>query len=147
MPRTYRRKTDRRYASHRPQDVPASYEPGFLARLDQRTEIARLLRERFDAISADLGGDLSGIKASLLERFVFLEATLGKLEAQIATAADAATTAAITARWIQGVNALLGVAKTLGIDRHDAVISALYHRAESEPDAVTAGGDTDEAES
>jgi hypothetical protein len=101
------------------QDVPRKFRPGFLARLDGRTEIARALRDRFDTIAADLGGpsELSAIKASLLERFLFGELWLTRLELQIATAPDATTAADISARWIYGLNAFVGLARTLGLDR------------------------------
>ena len=100
MPRTYKPRTGRRNASTRPQALPAKYEPGFLAKLDQRTELARLLRERFQGIAHDLGGpdDLSGIKASLLERFVFLEATLSRLECDLAGSEDAKTASEVMCR-------------------------------------------------
>jgi hypothetical protein len=112
MPTKYVKKTDRVYRHHK-----MTFEPGFLAKLDRRTEVARLLRERFDGIAADLGGQLSGIQASLLERFVFLEASLMKLEAEMAKAKDAKTTSEIMARWTQACNALLGIGRTLGLER------------------------------
>lgn len=119
MPRTYKRKTERPYKSGKPQALPTAYAPGFLKQLDQRTELCRALRERFDSVAVDLGGagELSGIKSSLLERFVFLEATLVRLEADMAEADDAKVASEIMARWIQACNALLGFAKTLGIER------------------------------
>lgn len=119
MPRHYKRKTDRPYNNDKPQTIPLRFEPNFIAKLDQRTEIARLLRDRFEGIADDLGGadELSGIKASLLERFVFLEATLSRLETDLTTSDDAKTASEIMARWIQGSNALLGIARTLGIER------------------------------
>jgi hypothetical protein len=88
-------------------------------KLDQRTEMARCLRDRFEGIATDLGGidSLSGIQASLLERFVFLEATLAKLERDMAMAKDSKGTSEIVARWIQACNALLGIGKTLGLER------------------------------
>jgi|SRR6516225_1941852 hypothetical protein len=112
-------KTDRRNVSHKLQELPSTYTPGFVQTLDQRTEIARLLRERYAGIACDLGGlaQLSGIKASLLERFCFLEATLAKLEADMAKAPDAKTASEVMGRWIQACNALLGIGKTLGLER------------------------------
>src|SRR5262245_57244960 len=139
MPRTYRRKTDRPYTNGKPQDVPAAYVPGFIGKLDQRTELARLLRARFDSLATDLGGaeSLSGIKASLLERLVFLEAALSRMEAEIAQAPDAKAAAEITARWVQATNALLGIAKTLGIERQAREVDLKTYVA------ANAAGDTE----
>lgn len=119
MPRTYKPKTTRKNGRHKPQQVPARYEPGFIASMDGRTELCRLLRERFDSIAGDLGGadELSTIKSSLLERFIWLESALSRLEQAMATATDAKTTSEIMCRWIQACNSLLGIAKTLGIER------------------------------
>lgn len=120
--RTYVPKTGRRNGHHKLTDLPANYQPGFVARLAHRTEIARLRRDRYEGIATDLGGadELSGIKASLLERFVFLEASLSRMESEIATAPDLKTLSDVSARWTQGCKALLGLAKTLGIERQAA---------------------------
>jgi len=99
--------------------LPTKFKPGFLNGLDGRTELAQALKLRFDDISYDLGGieELSAIKASLLERFIWLEATLSKIEADLANTGDAKTAADVMTRWIQGCNLLLGIARTLGMER------------------------------
>ncbi len=56
MAKKYARKTDRPYRNGKPADVPAEFAPGFIRSLDQRTELCRLLRDRFDSIATDLGG-------------------------------------------------------------------------------------------
>lgn len=98
--------------------LPTRYEKGFLSRLDGRTEIARELRAAFDEIVADQGGvdGLSHVRRSLVERFCWLEAVLRSLELRIAEA-DKAETAELLSRWIQGLNSLTGLARTLGLER------------------------------
>jgi hypothetical protein len=55
--------------------VPEKFEQGFLETLDGRTEIAQAMRERFRAITNDLGGAdrLSYVQRSLVERALWLE--------------------------------------------------------------------------
>ena len=111
-------KGTRKNRKHKP-GIPTKFEPGFVARLDGRTEIYKALRERFDDLADDLGGvaDLSGIKRSLLERFVWLEVTLTTIEAGMATADDVKSMGDILPRWIQATNSLLGIGKVLGLER------------------------------
>jgi hypothetical protein len=97
--------------------LPDKYERGFLAKLDGRSEIAQRLRDNYEAISDDLGGvaELSHVKAALVERFVFLEAVLSKIEADMAN--HPTETQELLGRWIQAVNSLTGLSKVLGLDR------------------------------
>lgn len=99
--------------------LPQRFQPGFKGELDGRTLLARALQQRFSAIASDLGGEqeLSSLKSSLLERLVWLEATLVKIESGLASTTDAKSASEAVARWIQGCNALLGIAKTLGLER------------------------------
>jgi hypothetical protein len=108
MPRTYKPKAPR---------IPPRYEAGFLSRLDRRTEVAKSLQANYDAIADDLGGkqELSHVKSSLVERFVFLEATLNRIENDMARKPN--DLGDNVGKWIQAVNALTGLAKVLGIDR------------------------------
>ncbi|MCG3774701.1 MAG: hypothetical protein JW395_1525 [Nitrospira sp.] len=105
-------------AKHKAETLPTSFQAGFITALDGRTELARGLKERFESIATDLGGlhELSNIKASLVERFCWLEASLSKIEHDMASA-DTKTSSELLARWVQGCNSLLGIARTLGIDR------------------------------
>jgi len=98
--------------------LPKLFQPGFIDELDCRTLMARALRQRFESIAADLGGidALSTIKASLIERFVFLEAVLLRMEAALANTDDAKASAEVVARWVQSVNAYQGLAKVLGVN-------------------------------
>jgi hypothetical protein len=123
MPRTA--KGIRRNRKHKP-GVPAKFEPGWLAKMDGRTELAKQLRQSYDAVVDDLGGptEIGHVKHSLVERFVFLEAVLLGIEGQLAAARTATdekearkTEAELIGRWVQAVNSLQGLAKVLGVER------------------------------
>jgi hypothetical protein len=102
------------------------------------SEIARELRSAYSAIVADLGGEaeLSHVKRSLVERFVFLEAVLQGIEHQFALAVQSKNTdkgaaklePELIGRSVQAVNSMQGLAKTLGVERRGAAnaIDALY---------------------
>lgn len=98
-------------------DLPGKFEPGFIAETNNSTLLYKQLRRAFDEIVEDLGGesDLSHLKATLIERTVFLEAMLTKIEHDLATDPEAADR--LLSRWTQAFNALVGAAKTLGIER------------------------------
>lgn len=99
-------------------ELPAKFEVGFMADMDQRTKVYQVLAGNLAAIRADLGGEdaLTHVKAALVERFVFLEAVLQKLEHDIATNANG-NTADLLGKWIQGVNSLQGLAQRIGLER------------------------------
>ncbi len=90
--------------------------PGCVLALDQRTALAQRLRDNFAVIVEETGGEseLSHVKAALIERFIHLEALLVQLEAQLK---QPSAPADIIGKWIQGTNALQGLAKVLGINR------------------------------
>jgi hypothetical protein len=98
--------------------LPTKYERGFLSKLDGRTEIARELRGAFDELTDDLGGadSLSHVRRVLAEKFCWLSAILRGVELQIADG-DKKESAELLAKWIQGLNSLTGLARTLGLDR------------------------------
>lgn len=97
--------------------LPEKFQAGFLNALDGRTELARALRDNYKAIVEDIGGvaEVGHVKSALVERFVWLEATLQTIEQDMATGAIDRSEA--VSRWIQAVNALTGLAKVLGVDR------------------------------
>ena len=119
---------------HKPTELPARYEPGFLQALDRRYTGTKGLKRRFEGIAEDLGGidELSGIKLSLLERFIWLEATLVYLETVIATETDSKVVTKILPQWIQAVNSLLGIARTLGIERQAKSVDLKSYLAEKD---------------
>jgi hypothetical protein len=104
---------------HKPTELPSTYRPGFLSAMDGRLEITKTLKHRFDTVASDLGGvaGLSTIQRSLLERFVWLEAAVSRIEQDMASAEGTAAATNVMARWIQACNSLMGFAKTLGLNR------------------------------
>jgi len=97
--------------------IPEKFKAGFLSTLDGRTELARALRDNYQNIVNDIGGkeDIGHVKSALIERFVWLEATLQTIEQDMAT--GAVERGESVGRWIQAVNSLTGLAKVLGIER------------------------------
>ena len=104
-------------------EMPSRYELGFLDKLDKRTEVYALLKSAFDELTTDLGGsaELSHVKRCLCERFVWLEFVMRKLEYQMSTK----NSLKWMAKWTHSVNALLGLAKTLGLNRKVKKIESL----------------------
>lgn len=97
--------------------IPRRYEPGFITQLDQRTDLGRTLRLRFDTITEEAGGlqNLSRVKIALVERFVFMDALLSTWETEIAT--KPGNSQELVNRWIQGVNTLQGLARSIGVEK------------------------------
>jgi hypothetical protein len=117
MTRKYKHKTDKRYTSDKPKALPRTFQQGFLASLDKRTDLAKALRSNYNEITDDIGGigDVSRIKGSLIERYVWLEAVLQTLEHEMALGlVDKAT---VLSKWIVGVNTLTNLARTLGVEK------------------------------
>jgi hypothetical protein len=98
-------------------ELPAKYELNLLQKVDRRSEVYKKLKRSYNAIVDDLGGkdELAHAKLMLVERLVFLEAVLETLEHQITTEPKASPK--MLSRWIQGLNSLQGLAKTIGIER------------------------------
>jgi hypothetical protein len=118
----YKRKTNRRYTRHKAERLPDRFEPGFLTRLDQRTALAMLLKDRFDVVCDDLGGEaeLSHLQRALVERATFMEALLQDMEADMAAArqnGDATRAGDVLGKWTQCVNAYVGLCARLGLKR------------------------------
>jgi len=104
--------------NHKPQTLPRRFKAGFLAELDGRTELAKTLRANYEAIVADIGGpvEVGHVKATLIERFCWLEAILQTLEHEMASGKIDKSEA--LGKWIQAVNSLSGLAKVLGVERN-----------------------------
>jgi hypothetical protein len=104
---------------------PKRFEAGFLAKLDRRTEVFQLLKAAHDEIMADCGGaeNLSHVQLCLAERFTFLEFVLRGLERQIAEPPKKSE--AVLSKWIQALNSLVGLAKTIGLERRAKKIANL----------------------
>lgn len=141
MPKAYKRKTDRPYRQRKTSAVPMQYKEGFLSSLRSNSELAKALREDYDEIVNDLGGpdELSCLKRKLIEKAVWLDAILQTIQNDLASGEISKTEA--IGRWIQAINALQGLAKTLGIDRQAKVLPWLAPAAKSvdeEPAEVSA---------
>lgn len=104
-------------------ELPAQYQTGFLASLDGRTEIARVMRERWENLTADLGGadSLSYAQRSLAERALWLEHHLIALEQALAAGSEFDS-----GKWVQACNSLVGIYNRLGIDRKPRDIGDLH---------------------
>ena len=94
--------------------LPASFRPNFMEEMDGRTAIARAVRERYEEIVTDQGGEanLSAIKRSLVRRIVWQEIMVESIEAEIA-AGHPADMDALT----KLSNSYVRLAKTIGLNR------------------------------
>jgi hypothetical protein len=97
--------------------LPAEYTVGFLREFDQRTALFHRLNGIYQEIIDDCGGHeaVSHARLSLIERAVFLESQIQVWEEMIAT--DPKEHGHLCSRWIQATNALVGLYKTIGIER------------------------------
>ena len=94
--------------------IPTDYAQDWLEKLDGRTRLAQACRTRYAALTDDLGGHdaLSYQRRSLAKRAVWLEAVIELQEAAMARGEDVDQ-----GKVVQSLNSLLGVFKTLGLDR------------------------------
>jgi hypothetical protein len=118
-------KNHKPYENQKGQTLPAKYAPGFLQQLDGRTRTFEKLHQAHIEILADVGGEesLSHIQKALIERFVFLEFSLRSIEARIAQ--DPKKSGHEINRWVTGLNSLLGLGKTIGLERRARKITSL----------------------
>ena len=132
--KTYTKKTDRaEYVASKPQELAVKFQPQFIKSMDQRTELCKALKARYVEICAELGGvdELSSIKRSMIERFVWMEARLSAMEVEIAVEEDGELVAKATARWTQLVNSYVGFCRALGLERVTRVKDLKSHLAYS----------------
>ena len=120
--------------------LPDRFAAGYLGALDGRTALAQDMHARWTAITDDLGGEttLSYAQRSLVERALWLEHFLAMQERALAGGRAAEFD---PGRWTQGSNALLGLYRTLGIERKakdvtPSLTSYLAARAAPTPSAV-----------
>lgn len=106
-------------------DIPKKYKVGFLQKMDGRTEACKMLRSSFNEILSDLGGSesLSHVQLCLVERFCFLEFVLRRLEYKIAN--EPKQSSKLLARWVQSLNSLVGLGKSIGLERRAKKIDSL----------------------
>jgi hypothetical protein len=107
----------KQYTNTKPMSLPRTFTPGFLKDFDKRTELYQLLNTAFQQVMSDMGGEgsLSHVQICLAERFTFLEFTLRAIEHKMAHNPKKADD--LFSKWIYGLNALQGLAKTIGLKR------------------------------
>ena len=95
--------------------LPDKFTKGILAKIDGRTELKKRLSLTYNRVIEDCGGieALPHVKLCLIERFSWLEEFLRQIESKLAE--GVADQGDLLGRWTQGVNAMTGLAKTLGI--------------------------------
>jgi len=96
------------------QEIPAKHQTGWLEDLDSRTAIAKEMRERYQALTDDLGGlpALSYQQRSLAERSLWLEYWLAAQERTLAEGGEFDV-----GKWVQAANGLQGIYGKLGLER------------------------------
>jgi hypothetical protein len=92
--------------------VPAKFDPDFIDKLSKRYSLARIVRERRDALEAHCGGELSYVQRALVKRTVWLELLAETYEQKVANG-EQIDVGALT----QLNNTLKGFYKDLGVHR------------------------------
>ncbi len=100
--------------------VPDTYTPNFLSTLDGRARVAKELRSRLIALQNDIGGEanLSYQQRSICERIVHIEALIQSMEHGMAEGREVPL-----GNYIQGLNTLVGLFKTIGLERRTKELS------------------------
>lgn len=93
---------------------PDEYREDFVEKVDKRTTLGRLVRDRLTMLENDLGGRdaLSYQRRSLAKRVVWTEVMIEQREAALSRGEKIDVGALIQAN-----NALVGLLKTVGLDR------------------------------
>lgn len=102
--------------------IPDKFATGYLDQLDGRTAIAAEMRSRWLELTGDLGGAdrLSYAQRSLVERALWIEHWIALQERVLAAGGDADV-----GRMTQAGNSLLGLYRTLGIERRQKDVTSL----------------------
>ena len=105
------------------QPVGSQFTNGWLDGLDGRLGVARELRQRFQALTGDLGGSasLSYAERSLCERALWLEYWLAKQETELANGGEFDV-----GKWVQAANSLQGIFAKLGLKRVAKDVPSLH---------------------
>jgi hypothetical protein len=118
--------------SVKPTEAPQCYEENFMQEMDGRTLVARELRDRLHALSADLGGwsSLSYQERSLCRRLIHLERLVEQKELKLAQGIRVNENLHYC-----GINALSGLLSKIGLKRRVKVLS-LQDYLKEKPTAV-----------
>lgn len=110
------------------QAIPQRFTHDWLDKLDGRTNVAKSLQQRHTALLSDLGGEhsLSYQRLSLTKRAIHMEALIEQQEQSLASGEDVDT-----GKLTQSINSLIGLYKTLGLDRVavDVSLNAVIERS------------------
>lgn len=103
-------------------ELPERYSEDWLAKLDGRTAIARVIRDRLEDLQADLGGrdQLSYQQRSLTKRAIWMECIIEQQEIALSRGEDVDQ-----GKLTQAVNSLIGILKTLGLQRQARDVPSL----------------------
>lgn len=115
--------------SSKTRTLPETYQKDLLDGLDQRSKVARLLRERYASLVADQG-ELSYVRQSLCWRFAHLEAWLVNQEKAMMEGRKVDES-----KYLAGLNSYVGLVNKLGLDRRAKQIKSLAdYLASPQPD-------------
>lgn len=95
-----------------PAEIPARFEPKFWDLADSRQRAVKLIRQRYDLLSADIGVD-SVQKRLLCERAVFISVQLETMEVEASEGKEFKS-----GLYANLSNTLMGLLKTLGLERN-----------------------------
>lgn len=100
-------------------DIATTFRPRFWADLDGRTNLAQMIRDRYESLKADAGVE-SQQRDLLTQRAVFLSLVLETQECEAVTNGTFDL-----GSYTQGINALTGVLRALGLDRRAKHVDSL----------------------
>jgi len=115
----------RSYTNTKRMKLPDKYKANFLREFDKRSATFALLNTAYQEVMDDMGGQqvLSHVQICMAEKFVFLEFILRNIEQRIANNPNKSDE--LLGRWIQGLNSLSGLAKTVGLERRAKQVVSL----------------------
>lgn len=115
------------------QAPPTKFAPNWLDTLDGRTGIAQEMRQRYKAMTTDLGGHdrLSYAQRSLVSRALWLEYWLQEQERTLATGGEFDV-----GKWVQAANSLQGILTKLGLERQSKEVPDLQSYIKSRGNAA-----------
>lgn len=98
------------------------FSPGWLQRSDKRYLIPRSMVTASRAIEADLGGELSKLEASFVERYVHIEWLCGSLEEKARSGSEEFDLQA----YCVSVDRLVRIGQALGLQRRRQIMPELH---------------------
>lgn len=104
----------------KPTEVPLRFGERFLADMDGRSEVARTLRDRLQALVSDLGGlsSLSYQEVSLCRRLIHLERLVEQKELRLAQGGKLDENL-----YFNSINSLSGLLSKIGLKRRVKILA------------------------